>query len=71
MSDVLEAPTLTPTDAGDHDKFKHYVSKTKMTDAHVFGTPLTALCGKQWVPSADPGRFPLCPDCKTKWEAMR
>jgi hypothetical protein len=70
MSDVLDNPTLTPTDAGDHDRFKHYVPKDQLTDAHVFGTPLTALCGKKWVPSADPDRFPICPACKEKWEAM-
>jgi hypothetical protein len=28
------------------------------------GTPITALCGKVWVPSRDPSRFPVCPECK-------
>jgi hypothetical protein len=22
------------------------------------------LCGKVWVPSRDPSRFPVCPECK-------
>jgi hypothetical protein len=30
----------------------------------VFGEEVTALCGKRWVPSRDPQRFPVCPTCK-------
>jgi len=30
----------------------------------VTGTPVTALCGKVWVPSRDPKRYPVCPTCK-------
>lgn len=70
MSDVLDAPTLAPTDAGDHDRFKHYVPADQIADAIILGTPLTALCGKKWVPSADPERFPLCPACKQAWEEL-
>jgi len=36
----------------------------KLTEAYVSGTPVIALCGKVWVPSRDPGRFPICPECK-------
>lgn len=69
MADVLEAPTLTPTDAGEHDRFKHFVPKALLADAAVFGTPLTALCGKKWVPSRDPEKYPMCPTCLEIWEA--
>jgi hypothetical protein len=31
---------------------------------YVFGEEVTALCGKRWVPSRDPQRFPVCPTCK-------
>jgi hypothetical protein len=29
----------------------------------VTGEPVTALCGKVWVPSRDPKRYPVCPEC--------
>jgi len=34
------------------------------------GTPVVALCGKVWVPSRDPQRFPVCPECKEIWEGF-
>ncbi|HET6909983.1 MAG TPA: DUF3039 domain-containing protein [Mycobacteriales bacterium] len=51
-------------DDGDHERFSHYVDKDKLTEALVLGTPVIALCGKVWVPSRDPKRFPICPECK-------
>ena len=51
-------------DEGDHDRFAHYVDKSKLTEAMVVGTPVIALCGKVWVPSRAPERFPICPECK-------
>lgn len=62
-----EQPRTTPrpsTDDGDHDRFAHYVPKDKLTQALVEGTPVRALCGKVWVPSRDPDRYPVCPTCK-------
>ena len=47
---------------GDHERFAHYVDKNKIVDSTVTGTPVTALCGKVWVPSRDPKRYPVCPD---------
>ena len=49
---------------GDHERFAHYVDKSKIVDSMVTGTPVTALCGKVWVPSRDPKRYPVCPTCK-------
>ena len=49
------------TDEGDHDRFAHYVDKSKLTEAYVVGSPVIALCGKVWVPSRDPSRFPIAP----------
>jgi hypothetical protein len=34
----------------------------------VTGTPVVALCGKVWVPSRDPKKFPVCPDCQRLYE---
>jgi Protein of unknown function (DUF3039) len=55
---------------GDHERFAHYVRKEKIVDSAVTGTPVTALCGKVWVPSRDPQRFPVCPECKEIYESL-
>lgn len=55
-------------DQGDHERFAHYVDKTKLTEALVVGTPVIALCGKVWVPSRDPTKFPVCPECKRLYD---
>jgi Protein of unknown function (DUF3039) len=52
------------TDDGDHERFAHYADKDKITEAMVTGTPVVALCGKVWVPSRDPKKYPVCPECK-------
>lgn len=57
-------------DEGDHERFAHYAPKDKILEAMVTGTPIRALCGKVWVPSRDPGRFPVCPVCKEIWESL-
>lgn len=58
------------TDDGEHDRFSHYARKDKLTEAMVMGTPIVALCGKVWVPSRDPQRYPVCPQCKEIWESL-
>lgn len=57
------APT---TDEGDHDRFAHYVigGGEAITRSVVTGEPVVALCGKVWVPSRDPTKYPVCPECK-------
>jgi hypothetical protein len=60
-----------PTDVGDHERFSHYVDKHKLTEAMVMGTPVVALCGKVWVPSRAPEKFPVCPECKELWETFK
>jgi hypothetical protein len=62
---VVEERTDYRLDDGDHERFAHYVtSKEKLMEAMIEGTPIRALCGKIWVPSRDPQRFPICPTCK-------
>ena len=68
---TIEDRRTQPTDEGDHERFSHYVEKDKLTEAMVMGTPVVALCGKVWVPSRDPERFPVCPECKEAWESLR
>lgn len=56
---------------GDHERLSHYVPKDTLMEAMVNGTPCVALCGKVWIPSRDPQRFPVCPECKEIWESMQ
>lgn len=67
---VADERTSPVTDDGDHERFSHYVPKEKLTEAMVMGTPVTALCGKVWVPSRDPQRYPVCPTCKEIWSKL-
>lgn len=71
--DVLIDERVTPvtTDGGDHERFAHYVKKSAILPSAVEGTPLEALCGKKWVPSRDPQKFPVCPECKEIYEGLK
>jgi hypothetical protein len=60
----------TSTDDGDHERFAHFVKKDRIVESAVMGTPVTALCGKKWIPSRDPSRFPICPDCKRIYDGL-
>ncbi|MGH3385753.1 MAG: DUF3039 domain-containing protein [Nocardioidaceae bacterium] len=68
VEDERTKPTL---DDGDHERFSHYVPKDKLMAAMVEGTPVIALCGKVWVPSRDPQKYPVCPECKERWESLK
>jgi hypothetical protein len=67
---VEDRRTQEALEDGDHDRFSHYAPADKLTEAMVLGTPITALCGKVWVPSRDPQRYPVCPTCKEIWESL-
>ena len=56
---------------GDHDRFAHYIKKEKIVESAVTGKAVRALCGKKWVPSRDPQKFPICPICKEIYEGMK
>jgi hypothetical protein len=68
---TIEDTRTSTTDEGDHERLSHYVEKDKLTEAMVMGTPVVALCGKVWVPSRDPEKYPTCPECKEVWEQMK
>lgn len=70
-TDTLEEERLAPHDDGDHERFSHYVRKEKITEAMVTGKPVRALCGKKWVPSRDPEKFPICPTCKEIFNGLK
>lgn len=81
MTDTATRPEVAPSLDGDHERFSHIVqadpppaaksASAKVTEAMVLGEPITALCGKTWVPSRDPSRYPLCPECKRVYEELR
>jgi hypothetical protein len=64
-----QAPERERTDEGDHDRFAHYAKKDAIARAYVTGEAIVALCGKKWVPTRDPSRYPICPTCKELKEA--
>lgn len=68
---IEDRRTQTSFGDGDHERFSHYVPKDKLTDAMINGTPVIALCGKVWVPSRDPEKYPVCPECKKIWDSMK
>lgn len=70
-TDTLEEERLSPTDEGDHERFSHYVRTEKITEAMVTGKSVRALCGKKWVPSRDPEKFPICPTCKEIFDGLK
>ena len=80
VSDPLESPGLSgdtlvesepQLEEGDHERFAHYVKKDKILASAVMGEPVVALCGKVWVPTRNPERFPVCPECKKIWESLQ
>lgn len=67
MTEVTTIEEIAPArvDEGDHDRFAHVVvPASAVMEAMISGTPCTALCGKRWVPTRDPKRYPICPSCK-------
>jgi Protein of unknown function (DUF3039) len=72
---IAEEEVTSPvTDDGDHDRFAHYARKADITRAAVEGTPVVAICGKVWVPSRDPSKYPVCKTCaeiKSKLDARK
>ncbi len=70
-TDVRHEERTVPTDEGDHERFSHFVDKHKLTEAMVMGTPVVALCGKVWVPSRAPEKYPVCPTCQEIWDQLK
>jgi len=71
---TLEAPVtdvVEHEEDGDHDRFAHYIKKEKIVESAVTGKAVRALCGKKWVPTRDPEKFPICPVCKEIYEGIK
>ena len=59
----IDGDTRVNTSNGDHDIFAHYADRDDIMSGLVDGVPIMALCGKIWVPSRDPSKYPVCPEC--------
>jgi hypothetical protein len=70
MAQTLEAPTEQKSDLEDENKFSHYAEKVSITEGYILGSPVIAICGKIFIPSRDPKKFPICPICKELAEAL-
>ncbi|AVR56950.1 hypothetical protein PBI_TRISCUIT_77 [Microbacterium phage Triscuit] len=70
LEDVKLDQVVEPAEPGDHDTFSHYVSKKEWGNVMLTGGVVTALCGKQWYPTKDAKRYPVCPECKELWEKL-
>jgi len=70
---VLERTEAVPqvAEPGDHERFSHYVRKEKILESALSGEPVTALCGKVWVPGRDPKKLPVCPTCQEIYDGLR
>jgi hypothetical protein len=63
--------TTDPELDEDEPREAHYVDKGRMVEAYIEGTPVVALCGKTFVPTRDPQRYPVCPACEHVIKSMR
>jgi hypothetical protein len=68
---TMEPEAVPVTDDGDHERFAHIVKKDDQMMGYVMGEMVTALCGKKWVPSRDPEKYPVCPTCVEVWTMMK
>ena len=57
-------------EAGDHERFAHYVRTEKIVESAVTGGAVIALCGKVWIPNRDPQKFPVCPECQEIFDSL-
>ena len=62
---------IDQVEAGDHERYSHFVKKDKIVESAVMGNAVIALCGKVWVPSRDPQKFPVCPMCQEIYEKIK
>jgi hypothetical protein len=69
--------SVATTDDADHERFTHIVLEgytpkdgdfvalgNSVVEGMINASPVTALCGKVWVPGRDPQKYPLCPTCR-------
>ena len=66
LAEELDIETYIP----EEPKFSHYADSVSVTEGYITGKAVVAICGKVFVPSRDPKKFPICPICKELAEAL-
>lgn len=69
-TNVVEKPDTITTDDGEHDRFTHYARVKDIERSMFEGIEIVAMCGKRWRPEGDFMKYPLCPTCKERYEAL-
>jgi hypothetical protein len=75
---VATETVIDPVLDDEHERFTHIVLEVwklhdsdeivplgnSVVEGQVFGTTVTALCGRTWIPGRNPQRYPLCAECR-------
>ena len=69
MTSVLEDTETVDANTGE-PKFAHYADSASVTEGYIMGKAVMAICGKLFIPSRDPHKFPICPICKELAEVL-
>lgn len=69
MTSVLEDTETVDADTSE-PKFSHYADSTSVTEGYIMGKAVVAICGKIFIPSRDPKKYPICPICKELSEVL-
>lgn len=70
IEDVKTNEEVIAYDENGDQIFCHYADKAKVTEGYVMGIPVKAICGKTFIPSRDPLKYPICPACKSIVESL-
>jgi hypothetical protein len=70
VEEFLDTGLSTNKKNSNNEKWSHYAESTSVTESYVLGTPVRALCGKIFIATRDPEKFPVCPICKKIVEAL-
>jgi outer membrane lipoprotein SlyB len=70
VQERIEERTDVRLDEGDSGQLAHIIRKADQMRAYVGGEAVTALCGKRWVPTRDPEKYPVCPECRIMFDAI-
>ena len=69
-SDLLELERTELETENGEPRYAHYADSVSVTEGYVMGKAVMAICGKLFVPSRDPKKFPICPICKELADAL-
>lgn len=64
------SPVVSESSSDDDSIYAHIIRKSDEMRGYT-GETITALCGKTWVPSRDPDKFPTCPTCEAILKRIR